>query len=143
MRPSSSTHQYPRPARPPARPPARLPYSTTRPYIYSARIDPRPNVGFTSSLGRVLFVVVVVVFCCGCPLTDPGHGADNLPADLPDPMTVRQCQLKCSLDPGCSAIVFQGNDHSGVGMCYLKANVDITECDEGSSFDTYLAGTTF
>jgi hypothetical protein len=73
----------------------------------------------------------------------PGHGADNRPAELPDPMTVRDCQHKCSLDTGCSAIVFQGKDHSGVGMCYLKANVDLTKCDEGSSFDTYLAGTTF
>ena len=96
-----------------------------------ARSDPCANVWFPWPH-----------FCC-LAIVDPGHGADNRPADLPDPMTVRDCQHKCSLDTGCSAIVFQGKDHSGVGMCYLKANVDLTKCDEGSSFDTYLAGTTF
>jgi hypothetical protein len=71
-----------------------------------------------------------------------GHGAVDLehpPTSDCGTMSVRDCQRKCAVTPGCSAVTWLGADHSGVGKCYRKGSIDLPKCDRLSSFDTYLA----
>lgn len=71
-----------------------------------------------------------------------GHGAVDLdPKSGCGTMDVRACQAKCDAMPGCSAIVWRGKDHSGVGDCFRKSHIDLAACDHKTDFDTYLRAT--
>lgn len=76
----------------------------------------------------------------------PGHGGDDLetpPSSDCGTMTVRECQSKCESTPKCSGVTWLGEDHSGVGKCYRKANLVPAKCDHGTTFDTYIAASPF
>ncbi len=47
-------------------------------------------------------------------------------------------QAKCLELPDCTAIVWEGQDHSGYGTCFRKKDVVPAKCDKGTGFDTYL-----
>lgn len=68
----------------------------------------------------------------------PGHGAKDL-LNVKGVIDVRSCQKQCAKTEGCNAVVWNGKPHSGVGACYLKSVDDLSKCDQGTSFDTYLA----
>eukprot|EP00039_Didymoeca_costata_P014589 m.237248 g.237248 ORF g.237248 m.237248 type:complete len:515 (+) comp16055_c1_seq3:155-1699(+) len=68
------------------------------------------------------------------------HGATELDGkDGCGTMSVRDCQVKCKQLSNCTAVVWRGEDHSGVGACYRKANINLAKCDHDTVFDTYLA----
>jgi purine nucleosidase len=68
----------------------------------------------------------------------PGHGAKDL-RNVQGAIDVRSCQQQCEKTKGCNAVVWNGKAHSGVGACYLKSVDNLSKCDQGTSFDTYLA----
>ena len=75
-----------------------------------------------------------------------GHGAKDLeqpPGSDCGTISLRQCQGKCAETPGCSAVVWLGSDHSGTGKCFRRADVELSKCDQGSVFDTYIHATPF
>jgi hypothetical protein len=79
--------------------------------------------------------------CWGARDGGPSHGATDLehPASAScGTLSARGCADKCNALPECTAFVFSAQDHSGVGECYRKADVKLSECDYGTNFDTYL-----
>jgi hypothetical protein len=55
-------------------------------------------------------------------------------------MNTRSCRDRCIATPGCTGFVIQGDtDHSGLGNCYRKSNIKLSNCDHSTAFfDTYL-----
>lgn len=51
-------------------------------------------------------------------------------------MSVAACEQKCDELQGCTGIVVQ--PASGGFSCYRKADIDLSRCDSGTNFDTYL-----
>ena len=71
----------------------------------------------------------------------PGHGATDIEKPSSSDcgvMNVVDCRRKCESTAGCTAITWEGKDHSGVGRCFRKAAVDLSKCDKGTDFDTYV-----
>ena len=52
-------------------------------------------------------------------------------------MSMPACQAKCDALPGCTAITTRAHA-PGLVDCYRKADVVPSQCDQGTSFDTYL-----
>jgi hypothetical protein len=73
----------------------------------------------------------------------PGHGGTDLDKTDCGTMSVNDCEAKCLELEECTAIVWAGGDHSGVGQCYRKKDIDLASCDTGTSFDTYLHSSAF
>ena len=74
----------------------------------------------------------------------PGHGATNVVPSArgtnTSAMTVNECHVLCenNAQQNCSGMVWKGADHSGVGACFLKKDIDLSKCDVDTEFDTYL-----
>ena len=68
----------------------------------------------------------------------PEHGAMNIDSGV-NSITVNDCHALCSSSKdGCTGAVWTGKEHSGVGNCFLKKSIDLTKCDRGTAFDTWL-----
>ena len=83
--------------------------------------------------------------CYGARGSSPAHGATDLETPVSSaapgsPMTVRDCSILCDEMAACDSFSFQGTDHSGVGSCFRKSNVNLAKCDAGTGFDTYISG---
>ena len=70
----------------------------------------------------------------------PGHGADDLDSKSGcGTMSAYDCREKCHEIEECTGVVWKGGPHSGVGDCYRKKNIDLSQCDRATAWDTYLA----
>lgn len=79
--------------------------------------------------------------CYGSRNGQPAHGARDLEsppsAAAGGPMTVAQCQLLCDELPGCTGVTVQRHDGGALFDCYRKADIDLSQCDHGTWFDTW------
>lgn len=77
--------------------------------------------------------------CYGSRNGQPAHGAVDLESP-PDAscgvMTVAECEAKCSSTPQCDGVT---TSDAGAGKvnCFRKADIDLSECDHGTPFDTF------
>ena len=83
--------------------------------------------------------------CYGPRGGDPSsHGAVDLETP-PDAdcgvMTIQECQETCEVTEGCMGVVVKGSEDSSQGNCYRKASIDLSKCDVGTGFDTYIRST--
>ena len=65
----------------------------------------------------------------------PNHGGDDIGIGV-NGITVDACQQLCIHN--CTGVVWKGADHSGVGDCWLKKNINLNKCDTATDFDTWL-----
>ena len=56
-------------------------------------------------------------------------------------MSLADCERKCDQLQGCTAVTVVAAG-GGLLNCYRKANVVESECDHGTSFDTFVRVTT-
>lgn len=70
-----------------------------------------------------------------------GHGAkdlENPPHSSCGSMTVAACQAKCDSLAGCTGIVTGQSDSNGNVDCYRKGDIQLENCDNKTSFNTYV-----
>jgi inosine-uridine nucleoside N-ribohydrolase len=68
------------------------------------------------------------------------HGATDLEKPVSAScgiMTIVQCQEKCEQTKGCTGISVLKAVGDHLYGCYRKADIDLSKCDHGSSFDTW------
>ena len=57
-------------------------------------------------------------------------------------MSVPACQLKCEQTEGCTGVTVQKAGGGDEYNCYRKADIHLSECDQGTTFDTYVMSVT-
>ena len=54
-------------------------------------------------------------------------------------MSVADCQVKCLATAGCGGITVQASGSAGLFRCFRKKDIDLSSCDVGTSFSTFVA----
>lgn len=69
------------------------------------------------------------------------HGATDLEVPVTADcgvMSIADCQAKCLATPGCSGVTVTP-DSGGLFRCFRKKAIDLSQCDFGTSFSTFVA----
>ena len=94
---------------------------------------PGPSpAGYTKAAGKN---------CWGSRNGQPAHGAkdlENPPSSSCGDMTIAECEQKCNQLQGCTGIVVEQAQQAGKWSCFRKADIDLSKCDSGTGFDTYV-----
>ena len=53
-------------------------------------------------------------------------------------MSLEDCQAKCLTTPGCDGITVSAAGN-GQYNCFRKGNIALGSCDDGTSYDSYIA----
>lgn len=67
------------------------------------------------------------------------HGAEGIAGKDPvrDAVSLDTCKELCDAEDDCEGlVVFRGNEESG--QCWLRKDVELSECEEGTVYDFYL-----
>merc|ERR1712217_897355 len=61
---------------------------------------------------------------------------EDLPRNVPD---VNECEYQCRKTQGCTAVVVNDATDGTSHQCWLRESVDISLCEHGGGYTTYVA----
>lgn len=70
----------------------------------------------------------------------PGHGANDIPTTSAA-MSLAKCRALCDATSGCTGVVTTPNGNTQQYHCYMKNDIDWSQCQTGTTFDTWVKGT--
>jgi len=66
------------------------------------------------------------------------QGGDPISPDpLPNKVNLAECKEACLSDSSCEGIVRDSTDNDGPGLCYLRTNVMVSQCEQGTKWQLH------